>query len=398
MFDLDTMNPLHNEGRYAVRTMVDNLKLFSDNLLNLTHYHKIDDHAFVADMNISMIDKIIDYQNYSDYDAEEIKDRSLFIEEEYTSTSIDCFPTCYQEKVSQSWGRAAITNGTIDRTVIPPEYTYRTPYQTPDKGVVVLFSGGVNCRVKYAIPARCDNVCPKSIQKNICVPGSSDIDVRGHGTFMASIIYGGYDLGINPNIQLISIKVLNDDGTLNENAFIEGARYAAELRHERTITYYLPLNLSRRNKIGKKVIDILLTNPGAVIVNGAGNANEDACKNGFTNHPNVLSVGAVDKDYVKLPESNHGYCTNIWAPGKSVIGADHRGLLTTREGTGVAAAHVAAAVSKLSWMNDPVKIRAAIRNSAFMDRVKGLGPENRNRFLSICQDAEWKEKHNCVTP
>lgn len=100
---------------------------------------------------------------------------------------------------------------------------------------------------------------------------------------------------------------------------------------------------------------------GSVLVAAAGNANDDVAKYAPANCQNVIAVGATGRDGLRAPYSNYGAGIDISAPGGS--GTGEGGVTSTvnlgvegptqagygaKEGTSIAAAHVAAAAAYLS--------------------------------------------------
>merc|ERR1719245_1443065 len=68
------------------------------------------------------------------------------------------------------------------------------------------------------------------------------------------------------------------------------------------------------------VIDAAV-NQGVVVVVAAGNSNSDACNFSPAFAANAITVGSTTSTDARSSFSNYGTCTNIWAPGSSVLSA-----------------------------------------------------------------------------
>merc|ERR1712038_1192916 len=68
------------------------------------------------------------------------------------------------------------------------------------------------------------------------------------------------------------------------------------------------------------VIDAAVENGVTVVVAG-GNSNRDACNFSPAFAANAITVGSTTSTDARSSFSNYGTCTNIWAPGSSVLSA-----------------------------------------------------------------------------
>ena len=99
---------------------------------------------------------------------------------------------------------------------------------------------------------------------------------------------------------------------------------------------------------------------GSVLIAAAGNANDDVANYAPANCENVISVGATGRDGKRAPYSNYGAGVDVSAPGGNAAGDG--GVVSTsnsgtqgasepayvgREGTSIAAAHVAAIAARI---------------------------------------------------
>lgn len=61
-----------------------------------------------------------------------------------------------------------------------------------------------------------------------------------------------------------------------------------------------------------------ITDAGGVIVIGAGNDGDDACRHPMASFANAIVVGATRSDDSAAPWSNYGSCVDLYAPGEGV--------------------------------------------------------------------------------
>merc|ERR1740121_2088739 len=82
---------------------------------------------------------------------------------------------------------------------------------------------------------------------------------------------------------------------------------------------------------------------GVTVVVAGGNDNSDACNFSPAFVPSAITVGSTDSLHRRSSFSNYGQCTNIWAPGSSVLSAWHTSdtASSTLSGTSMACPHVA---------------------------------------------------------
>lgn len=155
----------------------------------------------------------------------------------------------------------------------------------------------------------------------------------GHGTFIAGIIRQAC-----PDAQVLSIRIMEDDGAIPENRLLTAlagvlARVIeAESDPEKFIDvislsagYYLETEADEH--YSSQLLTLLkeLSDRGVLIVASAGNDATDrkcypaALWSRGGQRPLVLSVGALDPDGNRALFSNYGDWVNCWAPGTSVI-------------------------------------------------------------------------------
>lgn len=196
------------------------------------------------------------------------------------------------------------------------------------------------------------------------VPGEEDIspvfeDGTCHGTSVAGIIAAQDNeegiTGINPNAELYSVKVLDNQNSAPLSRVIEGIYWAIE--HEADI-----INMSFGTKSYSPSLEAAIQDAygaGILMIASAGNDGS-----GELDYPaafeEVISVGSVDSDGNISPGSSGGSNAELMAPGESVKSSWYLGGVIYTSGTSMATPHVTG-VASLLWQKNPERSAEEIR-------------------------------------
>ncbi len=159
-------------------------------------------------------------------------------------------------------------------------------------------------------------------------------DDYGHGTFVCGIIAGypnNHDgiLGINSNVDILSIDVSDENDLVEIVGMIEAIEYAINMNVD-------IINLSIMTKTDYKELHNVIKKAyeqGIIIVAASGNDTDEKC--GYpAGYEEVLSIGA----YTKSGEIMYSELDNtIYLPGKNIVSTSYGSdLYASRDGTSVA--------------------------------------------------------------
>jgi hypothetical protein len=173
---------------------------------------------------------------------------------------------------------------------------------------------------------------------------SSALDTSGHGTEIASIIAArnnGFGIaGINPNIQIIPVKVLTGPGTGDYVTLAQALMYAWAKGAK-------VINLSLGGYVDNPILSetiSLLAGQGVVFVAAAGNDATDIPVYPAS-YPQVISVASVSSNNGFSSFSNFGEAVDVSAPGEDIPATSLGGAVVRRSGTSYSAAIISGLVA-----------------------------------------------------
>lgn len=235
--------------------------------------------------------------------------------------------------------------------------------KTKNKIKVAIIDSGID---------ECDGINVK--ERYNLVPSEKDVnpifdDNTGHGTAIASIICGTKDsdrksYGINDNVELYSIKIMNGDNTAPLDRVVEAIYKAIDWDVD---IINMSFGTMENSKILQKAVQDAY-NAGILMIAAAGNRGES---DGSVEYPaaynEVMSVGSVNADAQISNTSSNSDQIDVYAPGDFIKTATSFGLETVSSGTSMAAPHVVGLASIL-WQRDRSKscdyIKQLIINSS----------------------------------
>ncbi len=168
---------------------------------------------------------------------------------------------------------------------------------------------------------------------------SGDLDVRGHGTFVAGIIAAGAENPGSPGLaykaKLLDVKVADDNGNTDARKVAEGIIWAAN-RGAQVIN--ISIVIDQKYTPLEFAVDYAWKK-GCVIVAAAGNG--ASCSPVYpAAYANVIAVASSDKNDDLAKWSNRGDWVDVDAPGVDIYSAIPGNKYGTKNGTSFSTALV----------------------------------------------------------
>lgn len=247
----------------------------------------------------------------------------------------------------------------IDQSSLPLDQVYTTRCDGARVEVYVLDTGILKTHVEFGGRARCG--------ANFVVSEDCQ-DYDGHGTHVAGTV-GGATYGVAKGVDLIDVKVFNQNGEGTLSAILAGIEYVLTQKNKnpsKPMVINMSLGSVGTTSALKDAIDEAVA-AGIVVVVAAGNRGMDACLYTPAFVPSAITVGASDRSDIRPSWSNFGSCVDLSAPGVQIvstyIGSDTSTAILS--GTSMATPHVAGAAALYlqahpTWT--PAQVWAAMRS------------------------------------
>ncbi|RDA88413.1 hypothetical protein CP532_5595, partial [Ophiocordyceps camponoti-leonardi (nom. inval.)] len=182
--------------------------------------------------------------------------------------------------------------------------------------------------------------------------GDEDEDGNGHGTHCSGTI-AGKKYGVAKKANIYAVKVLRSNGSGSMSDVVKGVEYAAE-SHAAQVK---AAKDGKRKGFKGSVANMSLgggktmaldaavnaaVDAGVHFAVAAGNDNADACNYSPAAAGKPLTVGASALDDSRAYFSNYGKCTDIFAPGLSILSTwiGSKYAVNTISGTSMASPHI----------------------------------------------------------
>lgn len=169
-------------------------------------------------------------------------------------------------------------------------------------------------------------------------------DQQGHGSHCAGIIAGSQNnrgmIGIAPEVDLYSAKVLGDDGTGGFDSIVKGIRWAMEQKVD-----IISMSLGTSTKPPESVHTLIkqAVAQGIIILAATGNENGKVCWPAM--YDEVIAVSAIDNNLQRASFSNYGIKNEITAPGVNIVSTYKNAMYARLSGTSMATPLVAGAAA-----------------------------------------------------
>jgi subtilisin family serine protease len=229
--------------------------------------------------------------------------------------------------IGKQWGLGAIEVGKAW------EYT-----KGDSKVIVAVIDTGIDC-LHDALKGRC-------LQGwNFLTNKAGGVDDQGHGTHCAGVINANYQeiSGVAPNVNVLAIKILGKDGSGTLDKVLQAIKYAiingAKIISNSWGGYGFSRSLYNAIKYGR--------DNGVLFVVAAGNEEtdndgEDPSYPASFDLENIISVGAVDKNFSLASFSNYGLrSVHVTAPGVDILSTYLNNKYASMSGTSMSTPFVA---------------------------------------------------------
>ena len=238
---------------------------------------------------------------------------------------------------------------------------------------------------------RPDHVAFKSVVGDIFVTTERGGKHGSHATTIGGIIAGNREGIARGKVVLHSVKILDRFGDGKWENLLRGLHWVLA-HHEKGTPAIVNLSLGGTPEsfiaryIEKGICDLVAE--GIVVVVAAGNEGIDQKDRIPSRMEEVISVGAVTRDFKKLDASNKGSCVDLYTIGENILGpsSKRRSSWTRETGTSFAAAVVSGVVANYFFENPdalPSEVKRYLLNICQKDRIKNLPMGEGNLLLDI---------------
>ena len=178
--------------------------------------------------------------------------------------------------------------------------------------------------------------------------GGGGSDGNGHGTHVAGTV-GGAVYGVAKNVLLVSVRVLDNNGSGTTSGVIAGIDWVTNTAIKPAVAN-MSLGGGASTALDDAVRNSIASGVGYVVAAGNGNfigRQDDACKYSPARVAEAMTISATNSSDAKPSWANYGDCVDWFAPGVSITSAWHTNDTATNtiSGTSMAAPHTTGAAA-----------------------------------------------------
>jgi len=259
----------------------------------------------------------------------------------------------------------------IDQTNLPLSTTYTYNTTAPAVSAYIIDTGIAATHPQFG--GRAANVYDAL--------GGNGADCNGHGTHVAGTV-GSASYGVAKSVRLRGVRVLNCSGSGSWSGVIAGLDWVTA-NHVKPAVANLSIGGGYNATVNSATARMI--SAGVFTAVAAGGSNADACNYSPASVPGAITTMASDRADNRATFSNWGPCTDLYAPGVSILSTWLNGGTNTLSGTSMAAAHVTGvgALYKGTYGDAASStVHAWIVNNATVGVIKGNPPNTPNRLLN----------------
>lgn len=216
-------------------------------------------------------------------------------------------------------------------------------------------------------------------------PGGNANDCDGHGTHVTGTI-AGTTYGIAKKATVHPVRVLDCTGSGTYAQVIAGMNWVTANRIQPAVAN---MSLGGSKDVATNMAaDSMVRKGNIALAVASGNSSANACNFSPASAPLPLTVNATTSTDARASYSNFGTCTDLFAPGSSIV-SDYIGSNTataTLSGTSMATPHVAGALALYRVANPSMtaeQVFAALLADATSNKVTNPGTGSPNKLLYI---------------
>lgn len=212
------------------------------------------------------------------------------------------------------------------------------------------------------------------------------IDGHGHGTHVMSTVLGK-TVGVVNKANGVAVKVLSNTGSGTVSGVIKGVEWAVNHINTRKRCGVISMSLGGGKSTSLNNAINAAVKAGVNVVVAAGNSNTNACYSSPASAEDAITVGSTTISDGRSWFSNYGKCTDIFAPGSDIVGANYlnKNTYTTMSGTSMACPHVAG-ISLMVLENNKcmnVDLKKQLQKLSSSNMISGIPRDTVNMLANI---------------
>lgn len=337
-----------------------------DDKFQITKEFDINDdfHAYSAVMNAQVLATARTDPNIAYIEQDSIMSINAPVQVELNATgpAADC-----KVQLEATWGLVRTSQRDLN---INGEYMYDADSAGKGVDVYILDTGIMTTHVEFE---------GRAVNGDYKIPdrGHEGSDGNGHGTHVAGTVMSK-TYGVAKEAKAIAVKVLSAGGSGSNTGVIGGVEYTCDDHKEKSNKCVANMSLGGGRSTALNEAVLAASKCGCTYAVASGNSNANACNYSPAGAggpgSEIITVNSFDSKDEESSFSNHGTCTDIYAPGSAItstwIGSDY--AINTISGTSMASPHVAgvaAIVAGEKTTPTPTSVKADIINAGTPNKL-----------------------------